>query len=83
MSRIVRNSLLNGVALGITSVLSLVLVPVLIGTYGLESYGLLPLLRLLSPLGALGIATFGLPQFATRSAAIYSTRGEHETLERS
>src|SRR5438477_387066 len=42
-----------------------------------------PLLRLLGPLGALGIATFGLPQLATRSAAIYSTRGEHETLERS
>src|SRR5438552_3145253 len=82
MSRIIRNSVLNGVAMGVTSVLSLILVPVLIGHYGLEAYGLIPLLRLLTPLGAMGIATFGLPQLATRSAAICAARGEQEQLRR-
>jgi O-antigen/teichoic acid export membrane protein len=66
--------------MGLTSALSLILVPVLIGHYGLASYGLLPLLRLLTPLGALGIAMLGLPQLATRAAALHAARGEAEPL---
>ena len=83
MSRILRNSVLNGAALGVTSLLSLFLIPVLIGHYGLEAYGLIPLLRLLTPLGAMGIATLGLPQFATRAAALHAARGEQDELQRS
>ena len=83
MSRIVRNALLNGLALAATSVLSLVLVPLLIRHYGLEAYGLLPLLRLFTPLGALGIGTLGIPQLATRAAALHSARGQHAELLRS
>ena len=82
MSRIVRNSVLNGSAMAVTSVLSLILVPVLIRRYGLEAYGLIPLLRLLTPLGAMGIATFGLPQLASRTGAIHAARGERQELRR-
>jgi len=83
VSRIIRNSMLNGAALGTTSVLSLVLVPILIGQYGLEAYGLMPLIRLLTPLGAMGIVLFGLPQMATRAAALHAARGEVLVLRRS
>lgn len=82
MSLIIRNSVLNGSAMAVTSVLSLVLVPVLIRSYGLEEYGLIPLLRLLTPLGAMGIATLGLPQLATRAGAIHAARNERQELRR-
>lgn len=55
--------------MAVTSVLSLLLVPILVRTYGLHAYGLVPLIRLLTPLGALGILMLGLPSFATRAAA--------------
>jgi len=83
MSRIVRNSVLNGLALGITSVLSIVLVPILIGQYGLDAYGLVALIRLLTPLGALGVVLLGLPQMATRAAGMHAARGELTQLQRS
>jgi O-antigen/teichoic acid export membrane protein len=82
MSRIVRNSVLNGAAMAVTSVLSLVLVPVLVRTYGLDAYGVMPLLRLLTPLGVMGIATLGLPQLAARSVAMHAARGEPDQLRR-
>jgi O-antigen/teichoic acid export membrane protein len=80
MSRIVRNSVLNGVAMAVTSVLSLVLVPVLIGRYRLDDYGLIPLLRLLTPLGAFGLAALGLPAIATRVAG--AAHADPERLRR-
>jgi len=83
VSRIVRNSVLNGLALGVTSVLSIVLVPVLINHYGLEAYGLIPLIRLLTPLGAMGVVLLGLPQMATRAAGLHAARGEEALLQRS
>ena len=83
MSRIVRNSVLNGLALGLTSVLSILLVPVLIRQYGLEAYGLIPMLRFLTPLGAMGIVLLALPQMATRAAGLYGSQGEQTLWQRS
>ena len=83
MSRIVRNSVLNGLALGLTSVLSILLVPFLIRQYGLEAYGLIPMLRLLTPLGALGIVLLALPQMATRASGLYGSQGQQALWQRS
>lgn len=80
MSRIVNNSILNGFALAATATMSLLLVPILIGTYGLANYGLIPLVRLLTPSGTLSLLTFGLPGLATREAARDDVLDESERL---
>lgn len=76
MSRIIRNSIFNGMAMTVTSILSLLLVPILVRTYGLETYGLISLIRLLTPLGAIGLMALGLPSLATRTAAMPGTKEE-------
>ncbi len=83
MSRIVRDSVLNATAMTITSVLSLLLIPVLLRTYGLDSYGLIPLIRLLTPLGAVGLLALGLPALAIRAATAPNTSKEDRCVTQS
>ncbi|MGO1118593.1 lipopolysaccharide biosynthesis protein [Rhodovibrionaceae bacterium A322] len=72
MRTLIRNTAINFGAFGIISVVGLVQVPILVGAYGLEEFGLLVLLRLMVPQGVMGILDMGLPDAATRYMASLS-----------
>ena len=61
------------------SAIGLVLVPVLIGAYGMSGFGLIVLARVLLPTGAMGIVDFGISEIATQSVATARTTGDWGT----
>lgn len=73
-SSLVRNVIISAVAFFAVSVVGLLLVPVLIGSYGLAGFGQIALARLFLPLAALAILDIGFGEIATHSVA--SARGD-------
>ncbi len=69
MSFVARNSALNVFAFAVASIVGLVLAPLIIGRYGLETFGLLAISRLLLPSGLGGLLDLGLPEATTRMVA--------------
>jgi O-antigen/teichoic acid export membrane protein len=64
LSRLLKNTVVSGLAYTATAVVNLALVPVLIAAYGLEAYGLLVIARLFLPSG-FAVADFGLSETGT------------------
>lgn len=68
-SALARNVSISAGAFFAISVVGLLLVPVLIGAYGLSGFGLIALARLFLPLAALAVLDFGFGEVATHSVA--------------
>ena len=60
----------------VATAIGLLLVPVLIGAYGLSGFGLIVLARVLLPAGAMGIVDFGIGEIATQAVATARTSGD-------
>ncbi len=82
MKRLVQNTAINFAAFGLVSLTGLALVPVLVGTYGLELFGLIVLARLLLPTGIMGLFDLGLPNAAIRHIAHAGASGDQAGAER-
>jgi len=74
LRQLASNTLISAVTLVLTGLVPLLLVPLLIHTYGIAQYGLLVLLRLLLPTGALAIADLG----NSENAAYAVARSRHD-----
>ena len=80
MRDFIRNTMINTGALATVGALNLLLVPILISSYGLAAYGVIVLSRLLLPNVALGLFDLGLPNVATRNIAYHLARKEIEKI---
>ncbi len=70
---LVTNGAANAVTFAIVGVINLVIVSLLIRTFGLDGYGLFVIARLLLPTGLLALFDFGLPEATTRYVAYHGT----------
>jgi O-antigen/teichoic acid export membrane protein len=63
------NTLISAAAFFVVSVIGLLLIPLLVSTYGLEAFGIITLLRLLLPTGILAILDLGFSETTTLAVA--------------
>lgn len=63
------NTLISIAAFFIVSIVGLLLVPLLVSTYGIEAFGVIVLLRLLLPTGVLGVLDLGFSETTTLAVA--------------
>lgn len=68
-SRLARNTFYTTVAFGISSVITLLLIPVMLAEYGVEGLGLIMLARLFLPSGFAAVFDFGASEIATQVTA--------------
>ncbi|MEO5883657.1 MAG: hypothetical protein ABIQ06_14660 [Caldimonas sp.] len=64
-----RNTAISAAAYVLVSIVGLLLVPILIGHYGLGGYGLIVLARLFLPVAALAVLDFGYGEISTQAVA--------------
>ncbi len=76
LRKLLSDTAITAAAFFVASIVGLLLVPVLIGAYGVGGLGLIVLARILVPAGALGILDFGLSEIATQSVAMARAAGE-------
>lgn len=81
LKKLLADTAITAAAFFVASVVGLLLVPVLIGAYGVAGLGLIVLARVLVPAGALGILDFGLSEIATQSVATARAAGEWGTAK--
>ena len=81
LKKLLADTAITAAAFFVASVVGLLLVPVLIGAYGVGGLGLIVLARVLVPAGALGILDFGLSEIATQSVATARAAGEWGTAK--
>lgn len=81
LKKLLADTAITAAAFFIASVVGLLLVPVLIGAYGVAGLGLIVLARVLVPAGALGILDFGLSEIATQSVAGARATGDWGTAK--
>lgn len=63
------NTLISAAAFFVVSVIGLLLIPLLVSTYGLEAFGIITLLRLLLPTGILATLDLGFSETTTLAVA--------------
>jgi O-antigen/teichoic acid export membrane protein len=76
------NTGVSTLAFAMVSIVGLLLVPVLIGAYGLEGFGLIALARLFVPTAALALLDFGFGEITTQSVAAARTDGDWNRCRR-
>ncbi len=81
LKKLLADTAITAAAFFISSVVGLLLVPVLIGAYGVGGLGLIVLARVLVPAGALGLLDFGMSEIATQSVATARAGGEWGTAK--
>jgi O-antigen/teichoic acid export membrane protein len=69
LKRLVRNTVVSAIVFGTVALLGVVVIPIIIRTWGVTEFGLIVLSRLLLPSGLLGIIDFGLPEVTTQVTA--------------
>lgn len=67
--RLAANTAISAVAFFAISVLGLVIVPVLVGAYGLAAFGLISMSRIFLPTGVLALFDFGVSEVAIQATA--------------
>src|ERR1700743_2903270 len=69
LKRLVQNTVVSALVFGGVAVLGVVVIPIIIRTWGVPEFGLIVLARLLLPSGLVGIIDFGLPEVTTQVVA--------------
>lgn len=69
IKRLIHNTLISIVAFGGAAVLGLVVIPVILRTWGVTEFGLIVLARLLLPTGMMAVFDLGLSEVATQTVA--------------
>jgi O-antigen/teichoic acid export membrane protein len=65
LKRLVQNTVVSAIVFGAVAVLGVVVIPIIIRTWGVTEFGLIVLARLLLPTGLLGVIDFGLSEVTT------------------
>jgi O-antigen/teichoic acid export membrane protein len=78
LKRLIQNTVITGLSFFFTGLAPLLLVPLFLKHYGVEQYGVLVLVRLLLPTGALAVFDPGLPE--TASYAVSKARHDDDWL---
>ena len=74
LKRLVQNTIISTVAFGASALLGLIVIPVIIRTWGVTEFGLIVLARLLLPTGLMAILDLGLSEVATQ---VFARAREH------
>src|SRR3954468_9835213 len=69
IKRLIHNTLISIIAFGGAAVLGLVVIPVILRTWGVTEFGLIVLARLLLPTGMMAVFDLGLSEVATQTVA--------------
>jgi O-antigen/teichoic acid export membrane protein len=69
LRRLVQNTIVSAIVFGGVAVLGVIVIPIIIRTWGVTEFGLIVLARLLLPSGLIGIVDFGLPEVTTQVVA--------------
>jgi O-antigen/teichoic acid export membrane protein len=69
IKRLIQNTIISTAAFGAAAVLGLIVIPVIIHTWGVTEFGLLVLARLLLPTGMMAVLDLGLSEVATQVVA--------------
>jgi O-antigen/teichoic acid export membrane protein len=69
LKRLVQNTIISALVFGGVAILGVVVIPIIIRTWGVTEFGLIVLARLLLPSGLVGIIDFGLPEVTTQVVA--------------
>jgi O-antigen/teichoic acid export membrane protein len=69
IKRLIQNTVISTVAFGVAAVLGLIVIPVIIRTWGVTEFGLIVLARLLLPTGMMGLLDLGLSEVTTQAVA--------------
>jgi len=69
IKRLIQNTVVSIIAFGAAAILGLVVIPVIIRTWGVTEFGLIVLARLLLPTGMMAVLDLGLSEVATQMVA--------------
>src|SRR6478752_4841533 len=69
IKRLIQNTIISTVAFGAAAILGLIVIPVIIRTWGVTEFGLIVITRLLLPSGMMAVLDFGLSEVATQAVA--------------
>jgi O-antigen/teichoic acid export membrane protein len=69
IKRLIQNTIISTIAFGAAAILGLIVVPVIIQTWGVTEFGLIVITRLLLPSGMMAVLDFGLSEVATQVVA--------------
>jgi O-antigen/teichoic acid export membrane protein len=69
IKRLIQNTIISTVAFGAAAVLGLIVIPVIIRTWGVTEFGLIVITRLLLPSGMMAVLDLGLSEVATQVVA--------------
>jgi O-antigen/teichoic acid export membrane protein len=69
LRRLLQNTVVSALVFGGVAVLGVVVIPIILRTWGVTEFGLIVLARLLLPSGLVGIIDFGLPEVTTQVVA--------------
>jgi O-antigen/teichoic acid export membrane protein len=69
IKRLIQNTIISTVAFGAAAVLGLIVIPVIIRTWGVTEFGLIVITRLLLPTGMMAVLDLGLSEVATQVVA--------------
>src|SRR5580692_4112869 len=69
LKRLVQNTVMSALVFGGVAVLGVVVIPIIIRTWGVTEFGLIVLARLFLPNGLVGIIDFGLSEVTTQVVA--------------
>ena len=69
IKRLIQNTIISTVAFGAAAILGLIVIPVIIRTWGVTEFGLIVITRLLLPSGMMAVLDLGLSEIATQVVA--------------
>jgi O-antigen/teichoic acid export membrane protein len=69
IKRLIQNTIISTVAFGAAALLGLIVIPVIIRTWGVTEFGLIVIARLLLPTGMMAVLDLGLSEVATQVVA--------------
>lgn len=69
LKRLVQNTVVSAIVFGLVAVLGVIVIPIIIRTWGVAEFGLIVLTRLFLPSGLVGVIDFGLAEVTTQVIA--------------
>lgn len=69
IKRLIQNTIISTIAFGAAAILGLIVIPVIIRTWGVTEFGLIVITRLLLPTGMMAVMDLGLSEVATQVVA--------------